>query len=91
MMPFKHSIGVDIRNQKLSPKARPPLRTIKEMAEELSTTPHSLAVLMSQDPNGPRPNLKFHGRTAGHGSNTWYEPGAVRKWWKARKVTACQT
>ena len=62
--------------------ARKPLRSLRELAEEFGVSWHSLNAAMRHDPDGPRAKYQ----TGNHGvKNTWFDPDAVRKWWKERK------
>lgn len=65
---------------------RPPMRTLVEMAEEFGVTPSALTHAVHADPAGPRPSLRHHRHQAGSISNTWYDPGPLRRWWAARKT-----
>ena len=65
------------RVQKEGP--RKPLRTFIEMAEEFGVPPAALRQLLWRK-SGPKPELKHVGNFV-H-SNVWYEPVAMRKWWK---------
>ena len=57
--------------------ANKPLRTITEMAEEFVVERRVLASLLGHR-GGPRPVMRV-GTTQ---SNSWYDPAAVRLWWK---------
>lgn len=66
---------------KLTPRnakrvARPPVRTLKEMSEELGVGCASLASLLRWR-NGPKAALVSRNPTV-----HWYEPKAFREWWK---------
>jgi len=71
---------VRIRNE----GARKPLRSLKELAEEFGVTRQSLHATMRHDPNSPKPQY-FTGGGKRKTQNTWFDPDAVRKWWKERK------
>lgn len=60
--------------------ARKPLRSIRELAEELGVKPKSLAAIMAKN-NGPKGRYRT-GTGATGGKNTWYDPEEVRAWWK---------
>lgn len=60
-------------------KARPPLRSIKELAEELNVAHMALSRQMHADPEGPRP--MYRTGASGENRNTWYNPKEVRAWW----------
>jgi hypothetical protein len=62
--------------------ARKPLRSLKELAEEFGVKWQSLHATMHHDPSSPSPRY-----STGHHEvkNTWFDPDAVRKWWKERK------
>ena len=60
----------------------PPLRTLSEMADEFGVTPRSLTVTMGYYPGAPEPMQQLKS-TATRTGNTWYDPAAMRKWWKS--------
>lgn len=60
--------------------ARPPLRTLKEMAEEFGVPCAELASLLRHR-DGPDARMDTT-RSASNGKAHWYEPGEMRKWWK---------
>ena len=59
-------------------KSRKPLRTFRELAEELGLAAGQLrqAMATSKIP-APQPVMKAQGSVR----NTWYDPTEVRKWW----------
>ena len=62
--------------------ARKPLRSLRELAEEFGVKWQSLHATMRHDPNSPSPRYSTGHRGV---KNTWFDPDAVRKWWKERK------
>lgn len=58
---------------------RPPLRTFKEVAEDLGIAPQRLSVLIKHH-NGPQPKIRSKGVVA---SNNYYDPAEVRAWWNS--------
>lgn len=78
MKPFEPLGNSSIRRK--ASIVRKPLRTIAELAEELGIDKRRLGRLMSER-GGPAPVFRHanpHTRTS-----TWYEPEAVRAWWKS--------
>lgn len=79
-LPFQRPGG----NSKKQGVPRPPLRTIGEMAEEFGLPKQTLAKAIAADPAAPRRELRHV--SSGDGlSADWYEPRALRRWWKARQ------
>lgn len=62
--------------------ARKPLRTFMEMAEEFGVSRNKLAQALGTE-GAPKYELKNFGG-GWKITNTWYEPIAMRKWWKER-------
>jgi hypothetical protein len=59
--------------------ARPPLRTLREMAEELGVSAQRLNFCLKHSTcSPPAPVLKHANRPR----NTWYDPVEMRAWWK---------
>lgn len=56
---------------------RPPLRTLKELADDLGVAPQRLAALLRwrDGPSAVRHTASLATR------NAWYDPRAVRAWW----------
>jgi hypothetical protein len=84
----KHvSVGTSMRDESMSEfakrlwtgGARKPLRTISELADELGVTVRTLTATFSHH-DGPKPKFRTGAKTAT--TNTWYDPGEVRAWWR---------
>lgn len=72
------------RNDQLAGIKRPPLRSFKELADDLGVTTNKLrtAIARAKIPP-PKPVFVLNGNnTIG---NTWYEPKAFIAWWKAEQ------
>jgi hypothetical protein len=71
----------------LSPLKRPtsapraPLRTFIEMAEELGITEGLLKSNLGRSKDAPKPVLVS--KNVRRGSNSWYDPVEMRRWWKS--------
>jgi hypothetical protein len=61
---------------------RKPLRSLRELAEEFGVKWQSLHAAMHHDPDGPKSCYSTGNKGV---KNTWFDPDAVRKWWKERK------
>ena len=60
-------------------QSKPPLRTVTELATEFGISQKCLSNLMRfSTTQPPEPQLRHRGKT----SATWYEPVAMRAWWK---------
>ena len=84
MRKFKSSIYEEIQRVKKN-GALPPLRTLKEMANEFGVSPATLRGLIAKR-NGPDAVLKVNGSATVR--NTWFEPKELRKWWLESVVNA---
>lgn len=69
------------RFDKFEPRGRkmPPLRTVKELADEFGVSCGCLSGLLAND---GAPKSTFSTR-AGTTKATWFNPTEVRVWWKA--------
>lgn len=63
---------------------RPPLRTFKEMAEELGVHPNTVVRMIQSHPEGaPKPKLTHRNSGFDQCRHTWYEREPFLKWWKS--------
>lgn len=69
------------RERKRAGVKLPPLRTLREMADEFGISYQSLIATMKHFPGAPESTMKV--RNNATGENTWYEPVAMRRWWKS--------
>ena len=77
----KFDIGIGTHGKANKGKPREPLRTFKEMAEELGMKPGALASAMRNSTlETPKPIGHTHNSM---NSATYYQPSALRAWWKA--------
>jgi hypothetical protein len=60
---------------------RTPLRTFREMAEEFGITEGLLKSRLQRLENAPKPVLVH--KNVRRGSNSWYDPTEMRRWWKS--------
>lgn len=72
-------------SKKIHGVARPPLRTLHEMADEFGVSAQSLANTINRDASAPQSQLKHANGAAGQ-RTVWYEPKALRRWWQARQA-----
>ena len=56
--------------------SRKPLRTFKELCDELGVSMSVMRGKLASCPNAPKPELKFYTK------GSYYEPEAFRAWWK---------
>ena len=61
---------------------RQPLRTFKELCDELGIPRNRMTVLLGR-PDAPKPELKH---VQGASAATWYKPGAFRAWFAKLKA-----
>lgn len=79
---FSENIYVEIQRVKQN-GPRKPLRTFNEMAEEFGVSSPVLRQALSRD-GAPKPEIR-HKSNYSETTNSWYEPVAMRKWWKGLK------
>lgn len=76
-MIFAESFGSFVQRTK-NGGGRKPLRTFKEMCEELGVNEHSMKQYFRRA-NAPKPRLKSYGTRV---KNSWYDPQEFRRWWR---------
>lgn len=64
--------------------ARKPLRNVGDFADEFGVARKSLTTMLNRSLDAPKPLFKTGGGKGSSPSNTWYDPEAVRAWWKSR-------
>ena len=79
MKDFKTPLVMEILRVKNN-GPRPPLRSLKELAEEFDVTVPALRAFIRHH-NGPMPVLKSGSGNTVH-RNTWYDPVEMRAWWR---------
>lgn len=62
---------------------RPPVRSLRELADDIGISAQHLSVILSVSPDAPQPRLRTRGWVAGR--NTWFEPREFIAWWNARQ------
>jgi hypothetical protein len=79
MKNFTMGLGEQRKQNALT--SRKPLRTAREMAEELGLTRQTLAAYIGHY-DGPAP-VFISGTSRNRNKNTWYDPEKIRDWWEA--------